>query len=116
MNINELIGKTLVQCTGAVGDEEITFKTDSGRTFRMFHEQDCCETVRVEDICGEMSDLVGSPIVQAEENSNSSETWDGSKTWTFYRLATAKGQVVIRWLGESNGYYSERVSFDEVPA
>ncbi len=119
MNINELLGKTLTEANGAKGDGEIAFKTTDGKKYKLYHSQDCCESVSVEDICGEMSDLVGSPITQAEEASNQDtpagvEKPSDSFTWTFYRLATAKGQVVIRWLGESNGYYSESVDFEEV--
>lgn len=117
MKFSDLIGKTLTKCEGVIHGESILFETTEGKRYVLEHNQDCCESVTVEDICGELSDLVGSPIVQAEENSNSdpvpygcSESW----TWTFYRIATAKGQVVIRWLGESNGFYSEGVDFSEV--
>lgn len=34
--------------------------------------------------------------------------------WTFYRLATNRGSVVIRWYGTSNGYYAINVSFKEL--
>jgi len=52
--------------------------------------------------------------VEAEEISNE-EPYAGndSYTWTFYRFSTSKGTVTVRWLGESNGYYSESVSYEE---
>jgi hypothetical protein len=118
-----LLGKTFRSVSGEVGGELVTFITEQGEEFRMFHDQDCCESVYIEDICGELSWLVGSPVTLAEESSNSDDPppADGgepdSYTWTFYRVATAKGLVVIRWYGESNGYYSESVDlYGEVPA
>ena len=128
MNINakfsDLLGKTL---TAIIVDEDnsylgsnIQFCCQSGEVYRMWHDQDCCESVGIEDICGELSDLIGTPILQAEESSEDISgkpkgegnfTYD-SATWTFYRISTIKGQVVIRWVGESNGYYSERVDFE----
>lgn len=117
---NELVGKTLVEARRE-GDDAIVFVTTDGETYRMFHEQDCCESVFIESITGDLADLVGSPILRAEEATNSDdppridpsfpECLDDSYTWTFYKLATAKGYVDIRWYGSSNGYYSESVTF-----
>lgn len=119
MKFNELVGKTLVEITGGVDDDRMTFKTDDGKEYVLYHSQDCCERVIVNDINGDLKDLIGTPITMADESSNSDDIIDGkpeypdSWTWTFYKLATAKGFVDIRWLGESNGYYSERVTFCE---
>ena len=115
--ISELLGATLTQIDGKVGDDEMVFTLTDGRSMQLWHIQDCGEVVTVEDICGDLADLIGSPLVTAEcvgnqdegEDPNPAAHCDDSWTWTFYRLATAKGFVTIRWLGESNGYYSEEV-------
>ena len=120
MQFAQLVGKTLKAIDVNSDRDEILFIADDGTSYRMYHSQDCCESVKVEDICGDLADLVGSPVVSAEETSNS-DSWpegvakptyeDDSYTWTFYRIATAKGLVVIGWYGSSNGYYSEAVEF-----
>lgn len=65
---------------------------------------------------GDISDLIGAPIARAEvvesEGGDPAPEYPDSWTWTFYKLATIKGEVVMRWLGESNGYYSESVDFE----
>lgn len=111
--IDVLLGKTLISVTGGKGYDEILFKTDNNKEYKMYHEQDCCESVYVEDVIGDMEDLIGSPITMAEEVSENDEGASESGTWTFYKLATINGYVTIRWYGTSNGYYSEAVSFDE---
>lgn len=115
----DLLGHTLKTVSGKVGDQKMVFKTDSGRTFQLIHHQDCCEDVSINDICGDLQDLIGTPILQAEENSNKGEStgtgWDHkTSTWTFYRISTMRGQVVIRWFGTSTGEYSESAEFEEV--
>lgn len=113
----DLKGKVLKEVT--VENSEIRFVTVGGDIYRMFHYQDCCESVYVESVVGDVQDLVGEPILVAEEVTSGDNPegfeaeYQESFTWTFYKLATRKGYVDIRWYGESNGYYSESVSFEK---
>jgi hypothetical protein len=110
MYIEDLVGKTFIKIE-QIGNEEIYFYTDDGCKYLMNHYQDCCECVYIEDIVGNLEDLVGTPIIMAEEISEIDNEASESGTWTFYKFATTKGYVTIRWYGSSNGYYSESVSF-----
>ena len=116
MGIEELLGKTLTSIVGTKNSEKMVFTTSEGDSFKMYHEQDCCECVYIQDIIGDIQDLIGNPILQAEESSSQkdSDQQDGSYTWTFYKIATIKGSVTIRWYGSSNGYYSEKVEFIKI--
>ena len=109
--IDCLKGETFIAINVDKENQLIKFTTENNEWYIMKHSQDCCERVYIESIVGDINDLIGSPILLAQENTNH----DGknatcySATWTFYMLATIKGYVDIRWCGESNGYYSESV-------
>lgn len=116
-NINVLQGLTLREIRGMHrGSDEVTFVTTKGQQFRMLHHQDCCENVQLEDVCGDSDDLLHSPITISEQRSMQGPSRYDSSTWTFYELGTNRGTVTLRWLGTSNGYYSETVSFEEEDA
>jgi hypothetical protein len=108
VDFNTLAGKTLAKVQKD-GDERILFATADGEKYVMMHEQDCCEDVHIDDICGDLESLVGNPILEAIESSNSGDTDEGGETWTFYKLATINGWVDIKWYGSSNGCYSTSV-------
>ena len=117
-----LKGLTIKSIIGAsAGSEEILIETECGKTFKMHHEQNCCECVSIDSVVGDISDLIGVPILLAEESEGELPPkndefgyTDESCTWTFYKLGTVKGYVDIRWYGSSNGYYSEHVDFEEI--
>lgn len=114
--LKDLIGKTMVSVEN-INNERLVFTTNDGKSYTLHHYQDCCESVLIESIVGDLSDLVGEPILMAEESTSDknppgvTKEYQDSFTWTFYKFATRKGYVDVRWYGESNGYYSERVDF-----
>jgi hypothetical protein len=138
--IEVLNGQTLLSIETT--HDTMDFYTVDGKHYRMFHYQDCCESVTIDDIVGDLDDLLGMPILEAREATNRGgedpdlfwreyyspedyvlnkmagfpelEEGGESYTWTFYILTTIKGSVTIKWYGSSNGYYSESVYFEEV--
>jgi hypothetical protein len=119
-DVSVLVGR-VVERINYNGSDEIRFLMEDGAEYLMFHSQDCCENVQVEDMEGDFNDLIGSPVLIAEESSGETPAdyefeygEPESYTWTFYKFSTIKGSVTLRWLGTSNGYYGERVSFVKV--
>ena len=115
-----IVGGTVQHVEGAEkGSEVMQVVTDRG-VLTLFHKQDCCEVVEIEDVTGDPSDLIGGVVtvfeVRSSENEDPPSGCADSWTWTFYALRTTRGDLTVRWLGESNGYYSEEVSHHWSPA
>ena len=110
-DLKELEGEVVASVSGAeAGSYETTITTESGKAIKIYHDQDCCESVDIED--AEVDDVVGGVVVFAGFVSGvapSMDYNDDSHTWTFLKIDTTKGSIWQRWLGESNGYYSEAV-------
>jgi len=84
----------------------------NGSVLRILHAPDCCETVWLADLNGDLDDLVGHPVPIVEIRSQDMADDDPAKndesgTWTFVTLRGIKSSVDMRWCGTSNGYYSE---------
>jgi hypothetical protein len=110
---SDLVGKHIHTIDGLEkGSEKVVFRCLEGN-YVMKHTQDCCENVSVEDVIGDVNDIMGWAIPVAEQSVEDGDLKYGSSTWTFYKLDTIKGGITIRWYGSSNGYYSETVDFDE---
>ena len=124
MDIEEMKGAVIDHIKYDDDREELYFYMLDGRTFKMYHQQDCCERVYLEDVCGDFEDICNWPLHVAEERTvgghqaKEGDEWfvpgRESYTWTFYEFATIKGSVTLRWYGSSNGYYSESVDIEEV--
>lgn len=124
-----LLDKTISKIERVVPDPSpwgdnffFVFHCNDGTSYGLTHHQDCCEEVWLEDIEGDLDDLIGSPILKAEhvtdevekkEDYTGDEYLDDYSQWTFYKLATIKGSVDLRFMGTSNGYYGVEVDFEE---
>lgn len=126
VDISVLVGKTITRIDYDDADRNyIRFFCDDGSAYQQVYHQDCCAGCDIESIVGDLGDLIGTPVLIAEEASfpqvhpagvrpASIEYEAESFTWTFYKIDTNKGGITVRWYGSSNGYYSESATFEEV--
>ncbi len=83
------------------------------------HCQDCCEYVHIEQINGDLINIINKDItsITNEFGFDTPKTvkipeWPPeSITWTSLKIGSELGVVEFLWRGESNGYYSESVDF-----
>lgn len=98
--------------------ETVSITFIDGSICRFYHDQDCCEYVRLIRIVGDISSIIGRTWASL---SLSNDTPDGesdrdfqpfpdSHTWSTFTIKTTTGETIdLQWLGESNGFYSEDV-------
>ncbi len=115
--IEEFLGKTLREVIVHEDNDHIIFHFTNGEMYEMMHDQECCESVYIESITGDLGDLIGNPLLMAEyvtKDIQMGKNMNDLEEWTFYKFATINGYVDIRWYGGSNGYYSVDVSIDRI--
>jgi hypothetical protein len=72
-DFSELLGKTITRINNTTDSIEFFCKNENSIfanvpiVYSMYHSQDCCESVTVDDINGDLNDLIGTPILQAEK-------------------------------------------------
>lgn len=124
VDASELNGKRIaaIDVVDDPGKEhEIQITTECGRMFRFYHSVDCCESVQIakaKDGDGNLLTLIGKTLIDVShatdsENDPPSEHSD-SWTNTTITFRTDSETVISRWIGESNGYYSEDVDLEEI--
>tara|TARA_R110000751_G_C13585531_1_gene460376 strand:- start:81 stop:452 length:372 start_codon:yes stop_codon:yes gene_type:complete len=93
-------------------DDQIVFTLEDDTEIKFHHQQDCCESVGIDTINGDLSSLINARIVSTHRDVNSeAEVCGDSKTTTTDTFISENGNcVTVTWVGVSNGYYSEGVN------
>ena len=111
INIDQIKGMTITAVVYKESNESLLIHLNT-HVLEMIHHQGCCETVYLADVVGSFEDLIGYPLLEASE----SIVEDMSSTASSYNFRTVKVSVQLRWVGGSNGYYSETVDCYLYPA
>lgn len=95
--------------------DAIYFELENDTLVIFKHNRECCEEVNIKDIVGNLRDLIGEPLLEAEVVINENEgTRSDRQQNTFFKFTTCKANVNVSWFGTDNGYYSTTVSMRQV--
>ena len=101
LNFSALKGLTLTKIergTNEDSNESLLFTSDDGRKFMMSYYQDCCAYCYIEEIHGDLDDLIGTPILMAEEVSSSEPTDEA--------IAKRKAEYEIQKQKEGDNFFN----------
>ena len=109
IDISDLKGMTITAVIYNTDDESLWIHLNT-HVLQMTHFQDCCETVHLADVVGNFEDLIGYPLLEVSESIVDITSANAeSSTASYYNFKTLKSTVQLRWVGESNGCYSETI-------
>lgn len=115
IDISSLVGKTITSLYWDQYKSELTMIDSDGIHHSLGGISGDGGCVYVEDVNGNLDDLLNSPILMAEEKTAPA---DGSSIWSnyqdrhfFYEIATIKGAVHMRFFGEAGAYYAAEAWF-----
>src|SRR5574343_300489 len=108
IDASSLVGETLTYIDIDPENNVILLTTESGKRIKIYHDQDCSETVEIVDTDGNWHDLIGKPIVLAEHEAQQDgdpqpSEWADSWTRTTLTFKVDGSTVISRWIGKSNG-------------
>tara|TARA_R100000951_G_scaffold113672_1_gene116162 strand:+ start:92 stop:463 length:372 start_codon:yes stop_codon:yes gene_type:complete len=98
-----------------VDHDQMKITCEDNSVFTFYHEQDCCESVYIYETEGEPMSLKGWKLllVDMEATREDNAPYDESRTTTVVKFITNENTVSVKWIGESNGYYSESVDLKQ---
>lgn len=109
--LKDLIGKKIINIEGlSKGSEQVTIYCEDHTYMMMGKIDDHVNESIIDDVIGDVNDLLGSTILIAETTQGS----DSLHNWTFYKISTRNGYVDIRWYGDDDNIdyqYAARVDF-----
>ena len=108
VGISHLLGKMVESITLNDDKTELTIVCKGGYRYLMMHEQDCCESVWLDDLDGELSDWQNVTVLEASESASLADSTE--MQWTFYRLACNLHSLCLRWCGSTDSVYSMGVT------
>lgn len=109
---NKLIGKTIIEMKIADDKQAILFKTTYEDIIARA-DGDCCSSTWIDSI--ELPAL-GFPaiVISAEDvGSDTPDSSDGETKHYGFKIVTDRGEIVIEYRNESNGYYGGNLSWPD---